>query len=174
MIEILDCPFSLDIKENILSWLDTQEFHTVRGGDAYKTNDYVDIHIPEIKKLFDWIESITTDAAIQLALFSNSLYNNNPRENTKNFKIDAYWGLTYPINSWIEPHNHFPHALSFTYYVNVPQESAPLIINDQKHWIKEGQLVIFPSLFTHWVPPAIKNGRTLLSGDIVYLSRFSN
>ena len=174
MIEILDCPFSIEIKNNILSWLDTQEFHTTAGGSAYKTNDYIDIHIPEIKKLFDWIESITTDAAIQLALFSNSLYNNNPRENTKNFKIDAYWGLTYPINSWIEPHNHFPHALSFAYYVNAPQESAPLIINDQKHWIKEGQLVIFPSLFTHWVPPAIKNGRTLLSGDIVYLSRFSN
>ena len=50
--------------------------------------------------------------------------------------------------------------------------SGETLINDKKHWIKEGQLLIFPSLFTHWVPPAIVNGRTLLSGDIVYLSRF--
>ena len=174
MIKILDCPFSAEIKNNILSWLDTQEFFSVQGGKACKTNDYLDIHIPEIKKLFDWIECITIDAAEELALFTNSLYNHKSRENTKKFKIDTYWGLTYPINSWIEPHNHFPHALSFTYYVNAPQESAPLIINDQKHWIKEGQLVIFPSLYTHWVPPAIVNGRTSISGDIVYLSRFGN
>ena len=174
MIEILDCPFSIEIKNNILSWLDTQEFHTTAGGSAYKTNDYIDIHIPEIKKLFDWIENNTNDIANKFATFTSSLYNSESRQHTKNFKVDTYWGLTYPINSWIEPHNHFPHALSFTYYVNVPQESAPLIINDQKHWIKEGQLVIFPSLFTHWVPPAIVNGRTSISGDIVYLSRFGN
>ena len=171
MIEIIDCPFASEIKENILCWLDAQEFKSVLG-EAYKTNDYTEIHIPEIKKLFDWIESILTDVANKLALFTNSLYNNESRDNTKNFKIDAYWALTYPVNSWIEPHNHFPHALSFTYYINAPQDSAPFIINDQKYRIKEGQLVVFPSLYTHWVPPAVVNGRTSLSGDIVYLSRF--
>ena len=171
MIEIIDCPFASEIKENILCWLDAQEFKSVLG-EAYKTNDYTEIHIPEIKKLFDWIESILTDVANKLALFTNSLYNNESRDNTKKFKIDAYWALTYPVNSWIEPHNHFPHALSFTYYINAPQDSAPFIINDQKYRIKEGQLVVFPSLYTHWVPPAVVNGRTSLSGDIVYLSRF--
>ena len=172
MIETLDCPFSLDIKENVLSWLESQEFYTTSSGNAYKTNDYSEVYIPEIKRLFDWIESITTDVANKFALFTSSLYNSEGRKHTKKFKIDTYWALTYPMNSWIEPHNHFPHALSFTYYINAPQKSAPFIINDQKYWIKEGQLVIFPSLYTHWVPPAVTNGRTSISGDIVYLSRF--
>ena len=172
MIETLDCPFSLDIKENVLSWLESQEFYTTSSGNAFKTNDYSEVYIPEIKRLFDWIESITTDVANKFALFTSSLYNSEGRKHTKKFKIDTYWALTYPMNSWIEPHNHFPHALSFTYYINAPQKSAPFIINDQKYWIKEGQLVIFPSLYTHWVPPAVTNGRTSISGDIVYLSRF--
>ena len=172
MIETIDCPFSIEIKDNILCWLETQEFHTTAGGSAYKTNDYTEVYIPEIKKLFDWIESITIDVANKFALFTNSLFNSETRIDTKKFKIDTYWALTYPLNSWIEPHNHFPHALSFTYYINAPQMSSPFIIKDQKHWIKEGQLVIFPSFLTHWVPPAIVNGRTSISGDIVYLSRF--
>ena len=94
------------------------------------------------------------------------------RRSTKKFKIDSYWFLNYPLNSWIRPHNHFPHALSFSYYVSAPQNSAPLILDHKEYFVKEGQLLVFPSYLMHWVPPAKVEGRTLLSGDIVYLSRF--
>ena len=55
MIETIDCPFASEIKENIISWLTNQQFNSVTG-EAYKTNEYTEIHIQEIKRLFDWIE----------------------------------------------------------------------------------------------------------------------
>tara|TARA_Y100001954_G_C15594688_1_gene494972 strand:+ start:224 stop:739 length:516 start_codon:yes stop_codon:yes gene_type:complete len=171
MIETIDCPFANEIKQNIISWLTNQEFKSVLG-EAYKTKEYTEIHIQEIKRLFDWIESLLSEISDKFAYYSNSLYNNEIRRSTKKFKIDSYWALNYPLNSWIQSHNHFPHSLSFTYYINAPQNSAPLIIDHKEHIVKEGQLVVFPSHIMHWVPPAKVEGRTLLSGDIVYLSRF--
>ena len=171
MIETIDCPFASEIKENIISWLTNEKFNSVTG-EAYKTKEYTEIHIQEIKRLFDWIESHLSEISDKFAYYTNSLYNTEIRSSTKKFKIDSYWGLNYPLNSWIRPHNHFPHALSFTYYISAPQKSAPLILDHKEHFVKEGQLLVFPSYLMHWVPPAKVEGRTLLSGDIVYLSRF--
>ena len=171
MIEILECPFAGEIKDDLIKWfkLDKQKFSS---GLVLKSKEHTEPETPEIKRLFDWIESHLSEISDKFAYYTNSLYNSDIRSNTKKFKIDSYWFLNYPLNSWIRPHNHFPHALSFTYYISAPQNSAPLILDHKEYFVKEGQLLVFPSYLMHWVPPAKVEGRTLISGDIVYLSRF--
>ena len=178
MIETIDCPFASEIKENIISWLTNEKFNSVTG-EAYKTKEYTEIHIQEIKRLFDWIEGEIPDVAIKLAQNSNSFFNAEFRRHTANFKIDAYWGLYYNLNSFVYPHSHFPHALSFGYYINVPIGSSPFTLmqnnkEDMDFYPKEGQLFVFDSSIQHVVNPSPVKGRMTLAGDIAYLSRFGN
>ena len=116
---------------------------------------------------------------IKLAQHSNSLFNADFRRNTANFKIDAYWGLYYNHNSFVYPHTHFPHAMSFGYYINVPVGSSPFTLmhnnkEDMDFYPKEGQLFVFDSSIQHVVNPSPVVGRMTLAGDIAYLSRFGN
>ena len=86
MIETIDCPFASEIKENIISWLTNQEFNSVLG-EGYKTKEYTEIHIQEIKRLFDWVEGHLSEISDKFAYYSNSLYNNEIRSSTKNLKL---------------------------------------------------------------------------------------
>ena len=178
MIEILDCPFAGEIKGDLVKWfkLDKQKHSS---GLVLKSKEHIEPDTPEIKRLFDWIEGEIPNVAIKLAQHSNSLFNADFRRNTANFKIDAYWGLYYNHNSFVYPHTHFPHAMSFGYYINVPVGSSPFTLmhnnkEDMDFYPKEGQLFVFDSSIQHVVNPSPVKGRMMLAGDIVYLSRFGN
>ncbi len=174
--QVIDCPFASEINENLLAWIDDQEYDHISDG-CYKTSEYTERSTPTIKKLFEWIEDLLPSVVDELAKHSNSLYNSSARQGTKKFKIDSYWGLIYTEGSQLAPHNHFPHAVSFGYYIDVPEKSGPLTIlnNDKQAEViqpKNGQLVVFMSCLTHWVEPTPVSGRCMIAGDVVYLSRF--
>ena len=178
MIEILECPFAGEIKDDLIKWfkLDKQKNSS---GLVLKSKEYNEPNTPEIERLFNWIEGEIPNVAIKLARYSNSLFNAEQRRNTANFKIDAYWGLYYNSNSFVYPHSHFPHALSFGYYINVPIGSSPFTVmkngvEDMDFYPKQGQLFVFDSSIQHVVNPSPIAGRTMLAGDIAYLSRFGN
>lgn len=186
MVEVIDCPFAIEIKDNIISWLNTQKFNIIPF-NALKTQNYNKIYIPEIKRLFDWIEDVTPDAADRLARWTNSLYNSSSKgiKDIKRFKIDSYWAVNYPLHSYIGPHNHFPHSISFGYYVHAPENSSSFLYSDkcledilkdssdcQEQPVKEGQLFLFSSSLMHWVADSTISNRTMISGDLTYLSRF--
>ena len=178
MIEICECPFSNEIKGDLIRWFELQKTKEV-SGYTLQTKEYNEPNTPEIKKLFDWIESVIVEVVDKLSNGSNSLYSNLNRWQNKNFKIDAYWGLYYNSNSYVTPHSHFPHAISFGYYINVPEGSSPftLIINqdeNKNYFPQEGQLFVFDSSIKHTVNPTPVAGRTVIAGAIAYLSRFSN
>ena len=178
MIEILDCPFSKEIKDDLTKWFKSEKNSEIPGF-ALKTEELTEPKTPEIKRLFDWIESIIPRIAIELAKNSYSLFNADFRSNTSNFKIDSYWGLYYNPQSFIVPHSHFPHALSFGYYINVPTDSSPFTIlqylkDEMDYYPKDGQLFVFSSSLLHVVKPTPVAGRTVIAGDITYLSRFGN
>ena len=144
-----------------------------------KSKEYTEPETPEIKRLFNWIEGEIPDVAIKLAQNSNSLFNSKNRRHTANFKIDVYCWLYYNINSFVYPHTHFPHAMSFGYYINVPMGSSPFTLmqnnkEDMDFYPKEGQLFVFDSSIQHVVNPSSVAGRMMLAGDIAYLSRFGN
>ncbi len=171
--EVLSCPFASDIKEGLVSWVDGQRCSVVSGG-AHKTKDYTTPEIHELKKLFTWMNGNLAKISCSLSHDTGSLYNLPEQNNKRNFKIDSYWLLNYPLHSWVEPHNHFPYALSFGYYINVPEQSSPLIIDNIKIDVKEGDLIVFMSSKMHWVPPAKVSGRTMIAGDILYTSNLFN
>ena len=178
MIEILDCPFSKEIKDDLIKWFKLENQNKV-SGSVLKSNEYHEPDTPGLKKLFEWIKSVVPKSVIKLAENSNSLFNLDQKQNTSNFKIDAYWGLYYNPHSYVSPHNHFPHAVSFGYYINVPVGSSPFTImkngkEDMNFYPKEGQLFVFDSSIQHVVNPSPVAGRMMLAGDIAYLSRFSN
>ena len=180
MIEILDCPFSKEIKYDLIKWCKLENQNEV-SGSVLKSNEYHEPDTSELEKLFEWIESVVPKSVIKLAENSNSLFNLDlgKRQNTSNFKIDAYWTLYYNSHSYVSPHNHFPHAVSFGYYINVPVGSSPFTImkngkEDMDFYPREGQLFVFDSSLHHVVNPSPVAGRIMLAGDIAYLSRFSN
>ena len=55
MIEILDCPFSDEIKGDLIKWfkLDKQKHSS---GLVLKSKEHTEPETPEIKRLFNWIE----------------------------------------------------------------------------------------------------------------------
>ena len=177
MIEILDCPFADEIKDDLIKWfkLDKQK---KSSGLVLKSKEHIEIETPEIKRLFNWIEGEIPNVAIKLAQNSNSLFNAEFRRHTANFKIDAYWGLYYNSNSFVYPHTHFPHAMSFGYYINVPIGSSAFTLlvegKENDYYPKEGNLFVFNSSLLHVVNPSPVAGRMMLAGDIAYLSRFGN
>ena len=178
MIEILDCPFSIEIKDDLIKWFKSEKNSEIPGF-TLKTEELVEPKSPEIERLLDWIESVIPRVAVQLAKNSYSLFNADFRRNTANFKIDSYWGLYYNINSFVYPHTHFPHAMSFGYYINVPMGSSPFTLmqnnkEDMDFYPTEGQLFVFDSSIQHVVNPSSVAGRMMLAGDIAYLSRFGN
>ena len=133
MIEILECPFAGEIKDDLINWFKLEKQNKA-SGLVLKSKEHNEPDTPEIKRLFDWIEGEIPKVAVKLAQHSNSLFNAEYRRGTANFKIDAYWGLYYNSNSFVYPHTHFPHAMSFGYYINVPIGSSPftLMQNNQE------------------------------------------
>ena len=177
MIEILDCPFADEIKDDLIKWFKLEK-QKHASGLVLKSKEYNEPNTPEIERLFNWIEGEIPNVAIELAKNSNSLFNSQFRRHTANFKIDAYWGLYYNSNSFVYPHTHFPHAVSFGYYINVPVGSSAFTLlvegKEQDYYPKEGNLFVFDSSLLHVVNPSPVKGRMMIAGDIAYLSRFGN
>ena len=91
-----------------------------------------------------------------------------------NFNIDAFklvlcWSVFYNKGDCVEKHNHFPYSLSFCYYINKPEGSSPLIVDNEVVNVKEGQIVFFPSNTFHSVPTCDIDGRCGIAGNIMYL-----
>ena len=177
MIEILDCPFADEIKDDLIKWFKLEK-QKQASGLVLKSKEYNEPNTPEIERLFNWIEGEIPNVAIELAKNSNSLFNAEFRRHTANFKIDAYWALYYNQNSFVYPHTHFPHAVSFGYYINVPVGSSAFTLlvegKEQDYYPKEGNLFVFDSSLLHVVNPSPVKGRMMIAGDIAYLSRFGN
>ena len=71
MIEILECPFSDEIKDDLTRWFELEKTKEV-SGYTLQTKEYNEPNTPEIKKLFDWIESVIVEVVDKLSNGSNS------------------------------------------------------------------------------------------------------
>ena len=127
-------------------------------------------NIYEIKKLFSAIEHILPQAADELALNTGSNYHAN-EDDSKVFKISQYWGMYYLDGGGAVEHNHFPFPLSFAYYINTPEGSAPFTIEGQDIPVNAGRIIIFPGSAFHSVHPSVE-GRCMISGNITYTPKF--
>ena len=80
------------------------------------------------------------------------------------------WGVLYQEGDAITKHNHTPSQYSFTYYVNVPEGSSPLVFPDSRYNIQPlaGQVVIFESRLTHMVLPNKAKNRCAIAGNFAH------
>ena len=91
-------------------------------------------------------------------------------EETTNAELYNIWGLLYGDQGSVKWHSHkseFP-AYSFVYYINVPENSGPLMFPETKEIIlpTEGNCVVFDPNLSHGVPPSNHSGRCALSGNL--------
>jgi len=81
-------------------------------------------------------------------------------------KCNEMWGVTYQKGSFLGPHTHSPAMYTFSYNLNIPKNSPPLIFSNSGYRVKskEGQLVIFESRLSHRVPLCKVNNRCVIAG----------
>ncbi|NQV55865.1 MAG: hypothetical protein HQ503_08410 [Rhodospirillales bacterium] len=83
--------------------------------------------------------------------------------------IHECWGLVYREDQLTVAHDHWPAIWSFCYYINVPDDGAPIIFPDADFTFqpKNGTMVIFPGHVKHSVPPhKSKADRVAVAGNI--------
>ena len=85
-------------------------------------------------------------------------------------KCIELWGIVYNEGDYILSHEHTPSLYSFTYYVNAPKGSSPLVFETSGHKIKAeaGKVVIYESRLIHKVLPNKCKGRCVVVGNFIY------
>ena len=182
MYQIFDYENASEVNPRLCQTISRYDIEDVVVGGARKTD--MNLHkkgIPELTALLNWIDDITPLAAHR---FTNTdeYDKNNYRLvsdqgggkynfNIKSFKLQHCWGITYNEGEGVERHNHFPYALSFCYYVNLPSGSSPLVLDNEIVNVKEGQVIFFLSSSYHSVPPTSVNGRCVIVGNIMYIDK---
>jgi hypothetical protein len=116
----------------------------------------------EVQPLLKWIFQILEKDFI----LSNNTRSYQLSNNHYNLKCVEMWGIIYKKDEGITPHTHHPHTYSFSYYVNAPKGSSPLVFPTSGHKIKPktGQLVICESRLLHEVPKAKVDDRCIIAG----------
>ena len=181
MYQIYAYPDAESLNPKLYKALPIWESKPVVGGGR-KSN--LDIHkkgIEEVDIILKWIGSLVPLVSHKYSNPSNIEFDHRDYlpisdhgGGKYNFNIDAFnlsqcWSVLYNKGDGVEKHNHFPYALSFCYYVNVPNGSSPLILENNIIHPKEGEVIFFLGSAYHSVPPCDVDRRCALVGNIRYL-----
>ena len=143
-----------------------------------KTGDIMN-HVSNVKaSMTDWDsheKNIHINSVAKKALFlcQDGMKAKYPLE------IADCWGALYTKGEHTVEHHHWPFTWSFTYYVKVSDNTAPLvfhnILNPEKEFVnmpiqpKKGDMFIFPSTLRHSVPEQESDEeRIMVAGNIWY------
>ena len=169
--------FELPVKYINLS----EEFGDINPKIEYyirKTGDMMN-HVSNVKaSMTDWDSHeknshINAIAKKALFLCQDGMKAKYPLE------IGDCWGALYTKGEHTVEHHHWPFTWSFTYYVKVSDNTAPLvfhnILNPEKEFVnmpiqpKKGDMFIFPSTLRHSVPEQESDEeRIMVAGNIWY------
>ena len=169
--------FELPVKYINLS----EEFGGINSKIEYyirKTGDMIN-HVSNVKaSMTDWDSHeknshINAIAKKALFLCQDGMKAKYPLE------IADCWGALYTKGEHTVEHHHWPFTWSFTYYVKVSDNTAPLvfhnILNPEKEFVnmpiqpKKGDMFIFPSTLRHSVPEQESDEeRIMVAGNIWY------
>jgi len=79
-----------------------------------------------------------------------------------------FWVMEYEKGNHAVKHNHWPGGLSGVYYIDVEENSSPIIFeNNFTIEPKNGMLLLFPSIVNHEVPPS-KGKRIVASFNLLF------
>ena len=85
-----------------------------------------------------------------------------------NLYLLNFWVMEYEKWNHAVKHNHWPATLSGVYYIDVEENSSPIIFeNNFAIKPKNGMLLLFPSIVNHEVPPS-KGKRIVASINLLF------
>ena len=86
-----------------------------------------------------------------------------------NLYLLNFWVMEYEKGNHTVKHNHWPATLSGVYYIDVEENSSPIIFeNNFVIKPKNGMLLLFPSIVNHEVPPS-KGKRIVASFNLQFI-----
>ena len=86
-----------------------------------------------------------------------------------NLYLLNFWVMEYEKGNHAVKHNHWPATLSGVYYIDVEENSSPIIFeNNFTIEPKNGMLLLFPSIVNHEVPPS-KGKRIVASFNLQFI-----
>lgn len=109
-----------------------------------------------------------------LAQYAGNLaLQNAPKEAQPHFQpvVTEIWGAVYKKDEYTIVHDHWPAVWSFTYYVNVSPDCAPLVFPDGNITVKpkNGMMCMFPGWIAHKVPrQKSDHERVMVAGNICH------
>lgn len=117
------------------------------------------MNAPEFKYITDFAYNIV-----------NGWYDDDVINMQGKLELESSWGQYYYVDDYHEIHDHYPNQWAFVYYVNTPEGSSPLVFVDsgKEFYGKAGQIIIFPGLIKHYVPPNKCEGRSVIAGNFIY------
>jgi len=114
----------------------------------------------EMKHFISWILDITQENFINPNVDISSPY-----------RVECLntWGIIMNEGDYLESHNHIPSRYSFTYYINAPEGSSPLIFPSSGYEVnpEAGKVVIFESRLLHEVLPNHCKNRYSFVGNLI-------
>ncbi len=147
------CPFAEDINPHLLELLLNEEDFEGKPGNikAKSTAWELDRRHEAVADLVGWIHESYMDIE-RLPLVCPEV-----------------WGVVYNEGDSTECHSHFPSVMSFTYYVNAPEGSSPLVFPGSGTEIEAeaGKVIVFESRLRHEVPPNKCDGRCVIAGNFI-------
>ena len=168
MYQYYDYPYASKGKSKLYQEIENNLDHRVQGGGYITLMDFHKRGIKEVDVIIQWINNLVPrmafnfcqrgDDLITFARWSASLKNS--------FEIEELWGMIYNKGEGVIKHNHFPWCMSFCYFVNVPKNCVPFILDGKRIKPVEGRMIIFPSFLYHSAPPSKCDGRCVLAGNI--------
>ena len=144
-------PYPEKINPALYSLVEGSEDDIKKGSKVHAKMTKWDLKSVEVELLLQWIKSL-----IQRDFTSVSC------------ECRSVWGIMYNQGDYVEDHNH-KSSYSFSYYVNVPKGSSPLMFTTSGHKVKVevGKLVLFESRLNHYTLPNKCNQRCIISGNFV-------
>ena len=111
--------------------------------------------------------AIAAAQTIPLAKRTHADGTDNPIE----YYVQETWGLIYSKGHICKKHTHWPSVWSYTYCVTACEDCSPLVFPtaEGEHPVtpKSGQLIVFPSWVTHYVPEQkCDHERIMISGNL--------
>jgi hypothetical protein len=131
---------------------------------CYMTRWDMDKNYNSFKKLGELV--IALAKTIPLANATNE--GGDPRQ--YDYKVADSWGLIYNKGQYTKPHQHWPHAWSFTYCVKGCEKCSPLVFPDSSLSIvpQESQLILWPAWLYHSVPvQECSHDRIMAVGNLI-------
>tara|TARA_B110000977_G_C11033545_1_gene476185 strand:- start:990 stop:1622 length:633 start_codon:yes stop_codon:yes gene_type:complete len=102
--------------------------------------------------------------------YLGAYYNNIEDIKKQTYIVNDMWGAEYRGNGddFTQPHDHRASYCSFSYYLQTPEGSPPLVFNDMRTEVQPtvGMLVCFKGDYRHSVPKAKHDGsRIMIAGN---------